>query len=206
MTKYLIELLWILFFLLILDNSLFMLGILYANYVTEKYETNYLKPLLAFILALTLINIVPVKYINFTNYSLGLVIQGIISLSIIKKIKQNNEGFYKNTWVYVLLINISDLSLKTGFQNILTSSNQLISSIIESLSYSLLENPFIHFPNIYLQILTISIIYYLLIKLITKIKNLEFMIQNRLNKEIILVLLLDGILRFFTGLFLLAYK
>lgn len=206
MTKYLIELLWILFFLLILDNSLFMLGILYANYVTEKYETNYLKPLLAFILALTLINIVPVKYINFTNYSLGLIIQGIISLSIIKKIKQNNEGFYKNTWVYVLLINISDLSLKTGFQNILTSSNQLISSIIESLSYSLLENPFIHFPNIYLQILTISIIYYLLIKLITKIKNLEFMIQNRLNKEIILVLLLDGILRFFTGLFLLAYK
>lgn len=206
MKKYLIELPWVLFFLLILDNSAFMLGILYANYVTEKYTINYLKPLLGLILALILINIIPIKYINFNNYSIGLIIQGTISLSIIRKIKQNNEEFYKQSWFYVLLINISDLSLKTGFQNIITSPNQLINSIIESLSYSLLENPFIHFHNISLQILTISLIYFLLIKLITKIKNLEFMIQNRLNKEIILVLFLDGILRFATGLFLLIYK
>lgn len=187
--------------ILVLDNPLYMFGMLIASYSGDLFSLTI--PLLAFFMSNRLSEIV-LSNVQFTLqiYAYALICYGLLSVLFSGPVKRNPpiaRGL-PASWI-IFILALLDLSTHPSAK-LITAPNELTASIIRAFSNASLSQ----YINIGAKLSNVTlecIIYTLLVLLISLVKNTDTWQRVELHREVGIVLLLDGILKIACGALLL---
>lgn len=187
--------------ILVLDNPLYMFGMLIASYSGDLFSLTI--PLLAFFMSSRLSEIVLSNVqLTLQLYSYALICYGLISALFSGPVKRNSTISHSlpASWI-IFILALLDLSTHPSAK-LITAPNELTGSIIRALSNASLSQ----YINIGAKLSNVTlecIIYTLLVLLISLVKNTDTWQRIELHREVGIVLLLDGILKIACGALLL---
>lgn len=187
--------------ILVLDNPLYMFGMLIASYSGDLFSLTI--PLLAFFMSSRLSEVVLSNVqLTLQLYSYALICYGLISALFSGPVKRNSTISHSlpASWI-IFILALLDLSTHPSAK-LITAPNELTGSIIRALSNASLSQ----YINIGAKLSNVTlecIIYTLLVLLISLVKNTDTWQRIELHREVGIVLLLDGILKIACGALLL---
>lgn len=187
--------------ILVLDNPLYMFGMLIASYSGDLFSLTI--PLLAFFMSSRLSEIILSNVqLTLQLYSYALICYGLISALFSEPVKRNSTISHSlpASWI-IFILALLDLSTHPSAK-LITAPNELAGSIIRALSNASLSqyiNIGVDLPNATLE----CILYTLLVLLVSLVKNTDTWQRMELHREVGIVLLLDGILKIACGALLL---
>lgn len=191
----------VILFLLILDNWVYMFGVLAVYMNADKLKL--VSTLFCFILAVNILHLDTDALCTVTIYSYTLLMQGTVSILASLPVKENNAQFCNKYGRFIVVIlNILNVSAHPSFELMLSEvDNPIMQSLMKAFSYSLVSKPFVSISELQYTVLITSILYIAILFVFKWLKDKEEWKDLEVHKEIALVLFLDGLLRFVIGAF-----